>query len=370
MKRKILFIILTAFSFSIFSLCFSNLLYAQVSDTARDQKEAAIDDQRAQREDYLKPKTAEEVLAYLKEKAEELKKEKRRKELLNFKFSTGYSVGLESNPANDAFQKGDEFSQEDFSASWVPTFNKQLSGDATYRLSKQNYHESEELSTFDHTISGSFKWNPFKSGKLVLTPLQEYDWLIYPFDSSSSYEQTRTSLDWKHYAGKKWSWGGKYEWSRKEYDKKAARDIAEANLNYHRVDFRNSIETWVKWYIGKYSVTLKEKTYRNNANDEFTNFQDWDDHRGYITIAASFMKDGKLYLSHTSDYEIKAYTDRLADEGIGRHDQIIQHKLSAYYTLNKLLTLNPSVTYKKSGSNDKAGAFKDVTYKVGLTADF
>ena len=369
MKNKKIIVLVFNLSGLIFLL--ANSLYAQgLSNAAREQRESKIEDRRDEREDLKKPKTAQEIIEYLKERAGILKKERRLKELLETKFSAGYTFGIETNPANDSLQKGDEFSEEDFSMDWVPTFTKKLSGDAGYRLTKQNYFEEDTLSTFDHTVSGSLKWIPFKSGKVILTPMAEYDWLVYPNDVSSEYEQSRFSLDFKYYIGQKWSYGGKYEWSDKVYDKKVARNTDEVNLNFLRQDFRNSIETWIKWYIGKYSVQLKEKSYRNNSNDEFQKFNDYDSHRGYITFSRSFMKDGKLYLSYNSNYEVKAYSDRLADERIARHDQIIEHKLNAYYTLKSPFTLSPSVSYRKSNGNDVSAGFKDVTYKIGLTADF
>ena len=368
MKRKIWFILLTAFSFSVSNLFSSNLLYAQLSDTARDQKEAAIEDRPKPGEQ--EPQTAQQIIEWLKKRAETVKQERRRKELLQFDVSTGVSWGHESNPANDALQKSDFFNQGDFSIYWKPKFNNTLSGNFGYRYTEQFYYVQEALSTADYTFSTALKYYPFESGKLLLEPSLEYEWLVYPYDASSSNEQFKSSLNIKHYTTQNWNIGGKYEYSDKIYDKKAARNTDQLNLNFHRRDYRNSLEFWVKRYLGKWAFTLKEKSFRNNSNEEFQKFYDYDSTRGYFTMARSFLKDDKLYVTHTSDYEVKAYRDRLADEKISRHDQIIQHKMTMYYTLKEHWTLDYSITYKKSGSNDATGVFKDVTNKLGLTADF
>ncbi len=370
MRNKILSTVFSLLSCGVFILFSSNLLYAQgLSDTARDQKEAAIEDRRDAALER-KPQTAEQILEYLKDRASQIKKERRMKQLLKFKWSAGISLGHEDNAANDAFQKGDDFEQTDFSFNWQPAFTKDFTGDFGYRYTNQEYFEQDTLTTVDHALNSTFKIYPFDSGKLLLEPGFEYEWLIYPNDVNSEYEQYKTFMGFKLYPSKKWNYGGKYEYSHKIYDKKAARNPAEANLNYPREDFRNSLELWVKRFIGPYAITLKEKSYRNNSNDEFQKFNDYDDHRFYLTVARSFLKDQKLYVSYTSDYEIKAYVSQKGDEGIGRHDQIIEHKMNAYYTIKKHWTFDYALTYKKSGSNLATGVFKNLTNKIGLTVDF
>ncbi len=76
-----------------------------------------------------------------------------------------------------------------------------------------------------------------------------------------------------------------------------------------------------------------------------------------------------MYFNFTSDYEIKTYSERAA-QGTARWDRGIEYKLSGDYPLNKTLSLNTSVTYKKNNSNEATGVYKNVTSQLGLTASF
>ena len=176
-------------------------------------------------------------------------------------------------------------------------------------------------------------------------------------------------MKFTHYIAKEWNYGGKYEYSDKVYDKKSARFNNSANLETHREDTRNSIELWVKKFIGKYSIKLKEKSYINNGNDSYQDYYDYDSHHGYITLSGSFLKDNRLSLSYTADFEKKNYFDRVA-VNTAREDRATQHGLSAYYTINKKWTFSYNFTQKQASSNAASGEFIDITNKIGLTADF
>ena len=349
------------------------LTYAQLSDETREQREFANDDRRQELEAARERKamSAEEILELLKEKAEEKIREKRRKELTKMSYSAGLTLKHETNPASDSAQKGDESNELTASANWQPTFTKELSGDLGYTVTDTNYARYENLNTANHSFTGKVKYYPFKDNrKFSVSPGTTYEWNIYPFDDASSYEQFKAFADVTHYFGKLWSWGGKYDYNYKVYDKKVARDFAGTNLNFHREDNRHNGEIWIKRQFGKVSVRFKEKSYRNTSNDNRQKFNDYYSHRGYITISGSFLEDGKLYVNYTSDYESKTYDQRPGDDGGSRFDNAIQHKMTGNLTLNKIWTWNNSFTYKKNGSNVGTGSYKNATISTGLTANF
>ena len=178
----------------------------------------------------------------LKEKAEIRLKEKRRKQLLQTKVSAGLTYGYQTNPQslqNDT-EKGDFVLEDNASIKWTPTFTPRLSADIGYSFYDQNFSQQESIDSEDHTIGGTLKYYTFKSGKLVLEPSLKYEWLVYPFDNTSSFEQVKSALRFTYYINNLWNYGGEYEYSAKTYDKKAARTPAGSNTVSQREDEKNS----------------------------------------------------------------------------------------------------------------------------------
>ena len=370
--KKILFLLY----FLIIFLFSAIPIFAQISEDARNQFE---DNQERRREELEQlrelqttPKTAQEVLEMLKERATERLMKKRRAELLKTKITAGMTNGYESNPANsqDTAEKGDSWLENTFSASWVPKFTNYLRADMGYSLSTKIHSEQESLNTENHSLNASFKYIPLKSGKLTLEPGTKQEWNLYPFDNSSSYEQSKGFLKFTYLLNQLWSYGGKYEYAYKIYDKKAALNDSNTNFDFHRTDYRNTAELWFKRQIGKYSLKLKGKSYRNNSNSQYQHYDDYDDHDGELSISAAFLKNSKLYLLLSSDYEIKNYRKRAADTAVVRSDRALQYRLNAYYTLNKNWSLNYSFSLKNNNSNKASGEFNDTTNSLGLSLNF
>ena len=350
---------------------FPSQVRAQLSDHSREQSEFKQDDQKdsTQALQADRPMTAEEVMEMLKERAREKLKGERHKLLLKTNWSSGLAFKFDTNPASDALQKGDQSLDKTFSFDWTPEFNSYFSGDLGYYLVDTDYAEQRAFNSINHSLTGKLKYYPSKSKRYFIEPGIGYEWNIYDFDTSSDYEQNKAFIGLTHYLTNVWSWGSKYEYSYKQYDKQAARNTGASNLNFHRADTRKNIEVWAKRSFGKLSVKLKEKSYRNKSNDEYQDYNEYDSHRGYIIFSGAPFKDGKMYFNFTSDYEIKTYSERAA-QGTARWDRGIEYKLSGDYPLNKTLSLNTSVTYKKNNSNEATGVYKNVTSQLGLTASF
>ena len=185
MKIKITLFLFVLSSFVLFQ---RSPALAQLSDEVREHREKMIEERLRDIEEQQilekKPKTADDVLQMLKEKAEIRLKEKRRKQLLQTKVSAGLTYGYQSNPQslqNDT-EKGDFVLEDNASIKWTPTFTPRLSADIGYSFYDQNFSQQESIDSEDHTIGGTLKYYTFKSGKLVLEPSLKYEWLVYPFD--------------------------------------------------------------------------------------------------------------------------------------------------------------------------------------------
>lgn len=369
-------IILSVFLVLIVTLFPPSSVYAQgsLSDEARAQREfereRRVEEREELREIDRKPKTAEEVLEMLKERAKEIIAERRRKELLKTQISAGTTYIYETNPSSAVKNSltPDGSFENTFSMSWVPKFSKIWSGNFGYSLTDLNYVGEEGLGTFDHSVNGDLTYLTF-GGKLSLTQNNKHTWLLYPFDAPSSNQEHKHGLSFTHYLTQKWNFGGKYEYSKKDYDKKAARDDNQADLPFHREDWRHTGEVWIKRFLGKYSLKLKAKFYRNKSNDEYQDFNDYDAHQGEITFAGNPFGWEKLYLSASSEFELKQYFDKVA-VSTARDDHVHTSKLNLYYTLNKHAKLNFTFQHKTSSSNAAAGEFSATTYKLGTTITF
>lgn len=351
-----------------------NTLAQTAAEEAAEQREFEHERRLEELEDMRsfqeKPKTAEDVLKMIKERAELKIKERKRKALLKTRISAGVNYAHEENPASSV--KGSEDKdftvEENFSFNWVPTFSPTLSGNAGYSLVDLNYLGQENLSTFDHSVNADITYRTLK-GKLSLTPGIKHQWLIYPFDVGSRYNQSKAFLKFTHYFAQKWHYGGKYEYAYKFYPKKAARDEVATNLDFSTTHTRHTAEFWVKRFFGKYNVRLKAKSFRNKSNDEYQDFNDYDSHKGEFTLSGAFLENNKLYVSLTSDFEVKHYFDRLA-VNTARWDNVWTERLSINYTLKDNMTANYTFTHKISDSNADTGKFVNTTNKVGMTLNF
>jgi len=360
-----------------FIFIYPTFIFAQgLSDETREQQEYKqeqhLEDLEKLKEIQTTPKTAEEVLEMLKARAKEKIEERRKKELLKTKISAGVTSGYETNPANtqDILEKGDSWWEDTFSFNWLPKLNSALSADLGYSLAFKYYFEQEGLGTENHSFNGSFKYLPLDSGKLTVEPGFRQEWNVYPYDDASSYEQSKAFTKFSYYLNQLWSYGGKYEYAYKIYDKKAALNDSGANFDFHRADYRNTAELWLKRQIGKYSLKLRGKSYHNNSNSQYQHYDDYDSHDGEISLSGAFMKDSRLYVILTSDFEVKHYKLRQADDPVARNDRALQHRLNTYYTLNKTATLSYSFSLKNNNSNKNSGEFIDVTNSLGCTLNF
>ena len=370
-------------SFLIFfssALIFSpSLLFAQNTplEEIQEQKIVARENQqeakeqfaeyRQEKRDKEKEQRVQEVLEQIKTKAKEKIREKRRKELLDFALSIDINFAHDTNPLSNSDQKGDQNESHDFSVYWTPKFTKTFSAKIGYALADTNYLEQYSLDSVTHTAKADWK---YQWGKWTFNQGEEYELSISPYDQPSNTATPKLYFKWKTKFGA-YTYSGKYENTRKVYYKKVPRDSTGTSLDFDRVDFRNAMEMALKREIfWKLTAEFKGKTYRNNGNDEFLAYNDYDTHKGTFTLSRTFLKDGALFASYNSDFELKRYHDRVTPDFTARWDKTVSHNLNFYYTVMKDHTLSLSHSYKKANSNDATGKFKNVNFKLGYSIDF
>jgi len=367
---KLIVPLILTFAVNYPSMSFAQLSSEELLENREAERERRIEDLENLKQIKAAPKTAADVLELLKERAKTKIEEKRKELLRKKKFSVGVTAGYESNPLNDGNNKGDSYDENSFTMDWTPTFSPTLSGDIGYSFYNRNYFDHVAINSDTHTLSGWLKIIPFKSGKFSIEPGVKKEWSLYSFDETSTFDQWKTYSKYTYTIDQKWSHGGKYEYAYKTYAKKNARDSSATDIDLDKKDYRNTVEWWLKRQIGKYSLKLKGKSYRNNSNDEYQKYDDYDSHDGELSLSAAFLKDYKLYVIFSSDFEAKHYRKRASDDNVARSDRILQYRLNNYYTINKTLSLNYSFSLKNSNSNKSTGEFSNITNSLGLTINF
>ena len=339
-----------------------------VSEETAEQRSLAAE---ARKEEALeKPETAKDVIEMLKERALLKLEKKRREALWKTNISAAVYAGFENNPLNDSSTKGDYFSEENFFASWRPAFNEKFSANIGYSLIEQDYFEQTDVSSLNSSVNAILKYYPLESGKLRLEPGIEHEWLYYPKDEMSSYENTKHFIKFRHTINEKWNYGGKYEHSFKAYDKKRPRNAAQQyTTELNREDNRHTAELYITRFIGKYSAKVKGKIYRNTSNDHYQEYYDYDSWRAYLTLGRTFFKDERLNISFTPSFERKNYARRIA-VNTARYDDVREYKADVTYQANKDISLSFNITHKEVDSNYVSGEYHDVTNKIGISYDF
>ena len=362
-KNRYLLLLLSAITF----VLTSSILYAAETEDVVEQRQSIREERR---EELKRPERAQDIIEMLKERALLRVKEKRRQRLLKTRLSASVIYGFEGNVTQASDTKGDHYQEEDFSMYWQPTFNKYLGLDTGYWLVNQSYFEQTDSSSLDHAFNFTVKLTPFENGKLKFSLGGEFEQLWYPLSKESSYTSPKHFLKFTHYIGKKWNYGGGYEYSEKAYDAKMARNQEKAaSTDIVREDTRHTVDFFVTRYLGKWTLQVKGKAYVNFSNDHYQDYYDFESWRPSLSIARSFLEDDKLYVSFSPSYERKNYHERKAVDNT-RYDDVYTYKTSIYYTLKKPWSLNFSNTYKKQDTNLDTSRYKNITNTIGLTADF
>lgn len=342
--------------------------YAQVEPEDKlEQRETKI--QEAVEALKRPPETAKDIIEMLKERALLRIKERRRELLLKTKLSAGIAWGFETNVTQASDTKGDYYREDNFSLYWQPTFNRYFGLDTGYWLVNQAYTEQTDSSSLDHAVNFTVNLTPFENGRLKLSPGIEYEWLWYPFSSESTYDNLKYFLKLKHYIGKKWNYGGGYEYSEKVYDEKKARDANKTATALSREDTRHTVDLYLTRYLGKFTFKVKGKFYVNYSNDQYREYYDLYSLKPSISIARTFLKDDKLYVSFNPSFERKNYMHRTAVD-TARYDDVTTWQVSAYYSLKKPFTLSYKFTFKEVETNVDIGRYKNITNVIGLNIDF
>lgn len=354
------------------------LSYADDEDIQlQEQRESKMEEKIDQLE---RVETAKQIIENLKERAMLKILEKRRELFLKRVFSASVLYGFETNTSQSSDTKGDYYIENDLSFYWKPAFNDYLGLNTGFWLVKQDYFEQSDSSSMDSAATFNFVLTPFEDGSLRLEPGFEYEWLLYSKSKESNYANKKYFMKFKHYIFrewyydddifKEWNYGGGYEYSEKTYDRKKARNQEKLDSpDIFREDSRHALDLYTTLYVEKFIFKLKGKGYVNYSNDQYKEYYDYDSIKPSISIARTFLKDDKLYVSFSPSFERKNYHHRTA-VNTARYDDITTWAASVNYTLKNPFSLSYKFTYKKQGTNVDTARYKDISNIIGLTASF
>ena len=364
MKRSFVLMVILVVS----TLLLVNPVVAQVQDDSReDRVQDLLDEEKGE------VKTpAEELIEMLKKRALRKVEEERRKQFWAFKGTIGLHMAYDNNVNTDSERRGDSYLEQYFSYSWVPTFNDYFGAEVGTWYFSDWYFDTADTTIIDNAFNASLKIYPKGSPDLEWQPGIERVYAYYPSAEDSSYVEDKAFFKFKGRFWKKWSQGGKYEFSFKEYDTKHPRlNTSSSYIMGNALEKkRHTLEYYVGFPAGKNNLKVKGKAYKETSNDAYIDYYDVYSYKGEAELGRSLTK--KLYMKLSSAYERKNFCQRstIASYFKAQYDDVYTQKLNFYYTIKKGWTLSYTLTYKKSDSSNATYDYDTMSHKAGIYISF
>lgn len=366
-KKRISIVFLFFFSLVIVLVNAGNVFCA---DEIEDRSEQLEDKVVSTKEGALAElQTTSEIIELLKQRALLRIKKKRRERLLKVSLFSSVSGGYENNVNNDSAKKGDLFTSQLLMVTWQPTFNKYFSLNNSVLAFNQIYSDFTDTNYLYSSVSTGARFYPFSDGKLRLEPGLGYEVLWYPNSLNSSYNTVKYFLKTKNFISRTLSADLNFEFSLKEYDNRKARNPSGVTQEFVREDERYTFEAGLTRRIGRFSLGLKEKVYRNTSNDLLQELNDYYSHKSSLTLSGTFLEDNRLYIAFTPSFERKNYKVRLAVDR-ARFDDRYNYKFAAYYKLNENYTLTYKFDHWNLNSNSRSSEYTNIINQIGISAKF
>lgn len=343
--------------------------WTQAEDDQEDRIEAGIEAPKG-----AVVTSAEELIEMLKQRALRKKDEERRAQLRATKGTIGLHLAYDNNVNTDSDRRGDEYMEQYFSYSWVPTFNDYFGAEIGPWYFADIYSGVRDSTMFDFAFKAILKYFPTGKPHFELQPGVERQFIHYPEAETSSYMEDKAFLKFKHRFGKGLSHDGKYECAFKEYDKKHPRTNSSTDYitSMALEKSKHSFEYNIGFPWKKNNLKLKQKFYKEVSNDHYRDYYDVYSYKVTVELGRSLMK--KLYAKASTSYERKNYNHRLVaaptSYAEAEYDGIYNEKLDFYYTLKKDWTLSYSFSHKRSDSNYAVYDYDKATHKAGLYVSF
>lgn len=344
--------------------------WAQTEDTIEDRVAERIAEEKGR---ALTP--AEELVEMLKQRAMRKVEEERRKQLLTTKGTIGLHIGRDNNVNTDTVRRGDFYLEQYFSFSWVPAFSDYLGAEVGTWYYSDWYFSNKDTTIIDHALNSSLKLYPWGNPNLELQPGCEKVFAYYPYAETSTYDENKLFLKFKHRFWNKWTQDGKYEYSFKEYDKKHPRLGASGaayptQIGMALEKIRHTVEyNFAFPFLSNSNFKIKQAAYNETSNEAYMDYYHVYSYKLTGELGRSLTK--KLYAKLSTAFERKNYYERTVPVyNVGGYEDIYTHKGMLYYTLKKNWTLSYTLTAKKSDSNYSIYDYDTMSHVAGIYISF
>lgn len=328
----------------------------------------------------LPPLTAqippEEALAAIKRRAQKILEARRAARRLKVTAELSEVVGYETNPATAAtVRKGNSFIETDaytmLSKKLTPTLDWQASYYGVY-LQYEAYQDGDYTS---HTLTpAKLSWRPGRMWRVE--SWLDYDYNYYHNAIDSSYRQLKTSSRIRQNLFGTVFHQVQYEFFERDYLHRNARTGASAETLSNRVDrrhrlrYKTGLTVKEKLPLKNALFTVENDVYRNDSNDESTDYYDYDVWK--ITSAVNGRATQKLSLSGSFAFERKNYRERPLTGLVApaRYDDKYTLNSTATYQLNKTWRTAAALNFDHLASNESTGEYDNMKYSLTVTASF
>lgn len=307
-------------------------------------------------------------LALLKRRAQEALEAHRPPPKPLFSVTADLAQGYESNPLLDGERRGDFFTEESLSLMLSPELTPWLGMEFAYDLLNSHYAEFRDANILENTVSSTVKLRPHRRFQTALR--YQYSDLDFPFDTSNSFADHRVGVELETALAKWLTHKSGWTYQRREYDTRKAQDgSGDARLDTDRLDKRHAVSQTLSVKLSKTSIKLIGQFYRNDSNDTFQDFYDWDD--GQVRLVMSRVLGAEWFCTVVASHERKHYRERSVPAiNVAERDNLLTLAGSLVYLINDHAHLAYSLTYRYQDSNDPRLDFTDWINQVRFSVNF
>jgi len=326
--------------------------------------------ERAEKERPEITPSTQEVITAIKRRAQQILEERRRARRLRVSWEFSQLIGYESNPSNSGTpHKGDKYVSESLYLTLSKKLTPTLTWQGSYSGSYDQYKEYTDGTYTSQTVTpAKFIWQPGRMWRLEGG--FDLNLTYYPRSKPSNYREVKPYFSIRQNLWGRWFHLFRYEWFKRDYLSKKARDGGGAETLADRRDLRNRIRYELGTTWKEALLKVKQEWYFHDSNDARQDFYDAQDYK--VTASVNRPITEKLSVNASYAFERKNYSHRQVS-GItaeSRYDDTQTWTFQGTYDLDKTWSLNPSFSYKFLNSNDPSGEYVDATTSFTLTARF
>lgn len=267
-----------------------------------------------------------------------------------FKSLAAFTAGFDNNPHLNSGRKEDAYFQTFYRGKFETPLTKKMDGSLLYEFMNLLYADEGALDLMRNRFGGEVSRRLGKDLKAGIG--YTFDSIEYIRTGHDDYIENTGTLKLEHQLPDKMFHAIQYDLSYRMYDDWKVRTSASVFGERERTDWRNTVEYSVGKFFEKDLVKLFAEFYRNDSNDAYLNYYDYDSYRMGGSVSHMFTEKISGYLSLSRQYRDYRSRTLINDSGQKENDTTYLYTTALYYTLNNSVTLGASYTYRQNNSNE------------------